>query len=176
MNNSQFLIDILDYYWINGEKDDPTDLCLHGDVNVKIGEEVVADSYSCAVSSTALYLLKSLEEDHVIGKEANQMLPCCGFFIIPNDNEETVEITGCAYGIDWSVLHTNAYVKLVTERGTEVEIELNTYREIVFGFADKIEQYYRGCKEKVLPTDDFAYNGYIKFWREWSNRRNKLSP
>lgn len=66
MNYSQFVIDIEDLYWINGEKNDPKDLCLHGKVNVKIGNEVVANNYPCTVSSTALYLLKSIKVDHVI--------------------------------------------------------------------------------------------------------------
>jgi hypothetical protein len=50
MNKCQFIIDILDLYWIKGEKDDPDDLCLHGDVYVKIGDEVIADKYSCTVN------------------------------------------------------------------------------------------------------------------------------
>jgi hypothetical protein len=170
MSNSQFSIDILDLYWINGEKDNPEDLCLHGDVNVIIGEEVVAESYSCTVSSTALYLLKSLELEHIIGEE-NQMLPCCGHFIIPNDTDDTVEISGCGHGIDWSVLHIGGYVKLVTEKGNDVSIELDTYTEIVFNFVGKIEGFYKKCQEKSIPTDDFDREGYIKFWREWNNRR-----
>jgi len=66
MAESQFNIEILDLYWINGEKDNPDDLCLHGNVSVKIGEEVVADNYGCTISSTALYLLKTLKLDHII--------------------------------------------------------------------------------------------------------------
>ncbi|MFT9495287.1 hypothetical protein [Anaerosolibacter sp.] len=171
MDKSQFIIRALDLYWLNGEKDDVDDLCLHGDVYVQIGEEVVVDNYSCTVSSTAVYLLKSLEEDHIPDEGLNQMLPCCGFFIIPNDHDDTVEISGCANGIDWSVIHTDGYVKLVTEKGTEVKIEKSLYREIVFNFVDKIEAFYRNCKEKSMPTDDFEHSGYIKFWKEWRNRR-----
>ncbi len=171
MDKGQFVIDILDLYWINGDKDDPEDLCLHGDVYVKIGEEIIADNYSCTVSSTAIYLLKSLQEDHKPDESANQMLPCCGFFIIPHDSEDTVEITGCPNGIDWSVLHIENYIKLVTEKGTKINIEPNVYRDVVFNFVDKIQEFYSKCQEKKLPTDDFDYRGYTKFWREWSNRR-----
>lgn len=159
-------INIIDLYWIKGEKDDPDDLCLHGNVNAKIGDEIVADKYSCTVSSTALYLLKSLEEDHILGESANQMLSCCGFFIIPHDIDDTVEICGCPNGIDWSVFHNNGYVKLVTEKGSEITIDSNFCREIVFDFVDKIEDYYRLCQDKNIPTDSFERNGYIKFWRE----------
>lgn len=172
MINSKFVIDILDLYWINGEKDNPEDLCLHGNVYVKIGEEVVADNYSCTVSSTALYLLKSLKLNHIMGESSNQMLPCCGHFIIPGDTDDTVEICGCPSGIDWSVLHTDGYVKLVTEKGNEISINLNTYTEIVFNFVDKVEDFYKKSQAKNIPTDDFDREGYIKFWREWNNRRH----
>ena len=167
----QFVIEVLDLFWINGEKENPNDLCLHGDVYVKIGEEIIADKYSCTVSSTALYLLKSLEENHIMGESLNQMLPCCGYFMIPNDKNDTVEIWGCPIGIDWSVLHNDGYMKLITKQGNEVNVEPSSYREMVFNFADKIENYYKECQEKNLPTDDFEHRGYIKFWKEWHNRR-----
>jgi hypothetical protein len=172
MDSSKFVIDIVDLYWVNGEKDNPEDLCLHGKVNVKIGNEVIADHYPCTVSSTALYLLKSIKEDHIIGKGSNQMLPCCGHFIIPNDYDDTVEICGCPNGIDWSILHSDEFVKLVTEKSHEVSINLENYTKIVFNFVDKIEEFYKMSKSKNVPTDDFDRNGYIKFWNEWNNRRN----
>lgn len=175
MDSSHFMIDLVDLYWIKGEKDNPEDLCLHGNVDVKIGDEVVADNYSCTVSSTGLYLLKSIEEDHIPGKSLNQLLPCCGHFIIPDDTKDTVEIYGCPNGIDWSVLHSNESVKLVTQKGNEVSIKLTDYRGIVFDFADKIEAYYKMCKEKVVPTDEIERNGYIKFWREWHIRRDSYN-
>lgn len=99
------------------------------------------------------------------------MLPCCGFFIIPNDTEDIVEITGCPNGIDWSIIHSESDVKLITEKGNEVNIKLTTYRDIVFDFADKIEAFYKNCQPKVIPTDEFDRNGFIKFWKEWHNRR-----
>lgn len=171
MMNSKFVIDILDSHWIHGEKDNPDDLCLHGNVYVKIGEEVVADNYRCTVSSTALYLLKSLELDHTMGASSNQMLPCCGHFIIPSDVDDTVEICGCENGIDWSVLHTKGHVKLITEKGNHINIDLSTYMDIFFEFVDKVEKFYKNSRAKNIPTDEFKSDGYIKFWREWNNRR-----
>lgn len=34
-----FKIEVKDLYWINRERDNPNDLCLHGDIVVSIGEE-----------------------------------------------------------------------------------------------------------------------------------------
>lgn len=173
MNTQQFIIDILDLYWINGTKDDPNDLCLHGEVFVKIGEEIIADRYSCTVSSTGLYLLKSLNQNHIIGESTNQMLPCCGFFIIPSDDDDTVEITGCSSGVDWSILHEENYIKLISQSGNEVTVDLESYKEVVFKFVDKIEEFYHSCQDKNIPKDKFERNGYIKFWKEWYIRRNE---
>lgn len=175
MNKGQFIIRILDLYWIDGNKDNPDDLCLHGDVYVKIGDEVLAEKYSCTVSSTALYLLKSIEDNHIYGERANQMLPCCGFFIIPSENDETVEITGCPSGIDWTVLHDGDYVKLISEKGNKVLINLREYREIVYSFVDEVEDFYQKSTAKNIPTDDFDRKGYIKFWKEMRNRRTRNS-
>lgn len=61
----KFQIDATKFYWINEEADDPEDLCLHGHVVVSIGDLKLEDD--CTVSATALYLLKSLTEDHMAG-------------------------------------------------------------------------------------------------------------
>lgn len=167
----QFLIDIVDMYWTSGEKDNSEDLCLHGDVYVKIGDEVVAHNYSCTISSTALYLLKSLQTNHIPGEALNQMLPCCGHTIIPMEEDDTVEISGCPEGIDWYVVHLSGYIKLVTEKGTEAIISYDEYAKIVFNFVDKVEEFYNKSSMKNIPDDDFYRDGYIKFWKEWKSRR-----
>ena len=105
-----FKIDVKDFVWIDDSQDDPNDLCLHGTVNVTIGEERF--QFGTTVSAAALYMLKSLTEDH-LADDVIQMLPCCGHFIIANEDLTEVVITGCGMGIDWKVLHSGDNVKLV---------------------------------------------------------------
>lgn len=50
-----FKISVDNFKWINGEADDPNDLCLHGHVSVQIGSSLLEDTGT--VSATALYLL-----------------------------------------------------------------------------------------------------------------------
>lgn len=164
-----FKIDATDFRWINSAEDDPHDLCLHGRAHVRIGERIFEDD--AAISATALYLLKSLTEDHIIFED-NQMLPCCGFFIAPNESLDNVCIIGCDYGTDWTIKHHGDEVILVLEDGYEESIALDQYRNEVFAFADKIEAYYKICKPKILPKDEFDRNGYIAFWNEWNRRRH----
>lgn len=165
-----FSIDVNNLSWINGSKDDPEDLCLHGHAVVVIGDRRF--EYDATVSATALYLLKTLEEDHVIHKD-NQMLPCCGHFVVANDDLNNVAIIGCPNGIDWSVLHNNDNsVTIITDDGTEETVSLTNYKAEVYKFADKIEKFYSSCSPKVLPKDEFDRNGYIAFWNEWHRRRS----
>jgi hypothetical protein len=108
-----FLITATDLQWVNGGKDDPEDLCLHGHAIAVIGNRKL--EYDATVSATALYLLKSLTEDHII-HEDNQILPCCGFFYLPNEKLDNVTILGCSNGIDWSIIHDGKTIVLELER------------------------------------------------------------
>lgn len=167
-----FKIDALNLHWINGKQDDANDLCLHGDVIAKIGTEIF--KYDCTVSATALLLLKTLTEDHIINT-STQMLPCCGHFLIANHNLDNVEILGCCNGIDWSVIHEQGKIKIVTETNKTTIVDMYEYEEEVFAFADKIKNFYKKCSPKKInidDIDDFDKNGYIAFWNEWHKRRN----
>ncbi|PAB60336.1 hypothetical protein [Anaeromicrobium sediminis] len=171
---SIFKICILEKNWLKECENVETDLCLHGRVNVIIGDEVVAENYDCTISSTAIYLLKSLTNNHYMDEMSNQMLPCCGHFIIPME-DDTVEISGCQVGVDWSVIHKGNSVSIKTRRGTEININIDEYRESVIKFVDEVEQFYINSGKKVLPEDDFYKKGYSQFWNEWRERRYGIS-
>lgn len=165
----KFFIDATELCWIDGSADNSEDLCLHGHAVAHIGEERL--EYDCTVSATALYLLKTLTEDHMIHKD-NQMLPCCGDFCIPDAKLENVTICGCGNGIDWTVKHSGGDVILALENGAETAVPIEEYRQEVYRFADKIEDYYKSCSPKKIPKDKFSHDGYIAFWNEWHRRRN----
>ena len=163
-----FRIDAARLHWMDDSVNDPDDLCLHGNAVATIGDREL-EYEDCTVSATALYLLKTLTEDHIINHD-NQMLPCCGFCLIANDDLTGVTISGCPNGIDWSVIHSGDSVRLILDDGYEISIPMEQYREEVIRFADLIEGYYRTCPPKVLPEDEFDRNGYLAFWNEWHRR------
>lgn len=165
-----FKIDADNFHWIKNNGDDPTDICLHGSAKAEIGDEKL-EYKTCTVSSTALYLLKSLTQNHIIYKE-NQMLPCCGHSLFINKDGKTVEVMGCPNGVDWSVIHEDGKIKLVTETGNEVYVDFEEYQREVFAFADKVEGFYNSCKPKDLSGyDDYDKRAYALFWQEWHRRR-----
>lgn len=171
LDYQNFKIKVNTLYWIDGSKDDPNDLCLHGDITIAIGEEEL--SYSCTVNAAALRMLKTLSEDHFPTK-GEQMLPYCGQLMISNEILDEVEIIGCDNGIDWTVLHEDGMVKLITEKGNTVYTYYLQYKEEVLCFADTVENYYKESVPKNIPEDEFERNGYIAFWNEWHRRKEDL--
>lgn len=165
-----FKIDAKNLCWINSSPDDSKDLCLHGHAIACIGNETL--EYDATVSATALYLLKSLTQNHIMHAEI-QMLPCCGFFLMPDENMENVTISGCPNGIDWSVIHEKNDVRLILENGKETIVPLHAYEQQVFQFADKIEAFYESCSPKIMPKDSYDRDSYLTFWNEWHRRRQE---
>lgn len=166
-----FFIDATDLAWMGGAADDPRDLCLHGHAKATIGDRTL-EYEDATVSATALYLLKSITEDHLSHAD-NQLLPCCGFFLLPNEALDNVVIVGCDNGVDWSILHDGDFIRLRLDDGYEEIVPLEAYQAEVFRFADKIEAFYAACTPRVLPADEFDRNGYLAFWNEWRRRRGR---
>ena len=166
------------YWWIRDDgRDDPDDRCLHGHVVVRIGKTVLEDD--CTVSSTGLFLLRTLTEDHVpldgYSEDGNQMLPCCGFFMVADDDLQSVTLDGCPNGTDWNVRHAGDGVLLETDGEEAEQVSLADYRREVYRFCDGVEAYYRACQSKRFQDgdgmDDFNRRGYTAFWNEWRRRR-----
>jgi hypothetical protein len=175
MTNNSFDIKILDLHWIK-DVDDPTDLCAHGHVFVKIGDEVVADTNSLdvTVSSTALYLMRTIRDNYKKNDYASQLLPCCGHFFIADEENDYVAIMGCPSGIDWTIIHTgDGKIKHITDSGQVATVDKEAYKKIVLDFADQVKNFYKTSLPKTIPTDDFDKKGYLTFWKEWRNLRNK---
>lgn len=80
---------------------------------------------------------------------------------------------GCPNGIDWSVMHEGALVKLITETGKQTNVSIDDYKKEVCLFVDRIEDFYSKCTQKILPNDELDRNGYIAFWNEWQRRRKQ---
>ena len=168
-----FDITASDFGWITGAADDPEDNCLHGHVTVTIGGNTFEANGT--VSATALYLLKSLTEDHIPSDHDLQMVPCCGHFYIANEDLTEVTIIGCDTGLDWMIRHDGKTVLLTAPDRTAVEVPYGDYLYKVCRFADKVERYYEQCAPKVIGDDEFEQNGYVAFWNEWHRRYNEAS-
>lgn len=159
------------FEWIGGVADDPQDRCLHGHVTVQFGDTVLEDMGT--VSATALYLLKTLTEDKIMAYNDIQMIPCCGHFLVSNEDLTEVSIIGCDTGTDWSTIHEGNNVRFILPSGQEEVVTLRDYQYEVLDFAKKVKRFYDACTPKEIPEDEFERNGYTAFWNEWHRRYNE---
>ena len=176
MSKNNFSIEIIKMHWLY-EENIHADLCAHGKVKVEIGNELIAgikDDEDWTISAMALFLLRTLERNHT--KEnpvGEQIIPCCGHFLVFDNDMAEVYIGGCPSGIDFEVVHENGSIKLKTESEKETLIPFNLYKSEILKFVDKVEQFYIESGEKEIPEDEFNQKGYLEFWNEWRIRRTK---
>lgn len=176
MISDKFEFKLLSLHWVEN-MDEQVDLCAHGELFVKIGNEILcdADTFSITLSSAALHLMRSLAGNYTKDDYSSQLLPCCGFnFFAQSEKDDVVNIMGCPSGIDWTIIHTtNNKVRHITENGNEVEMDFEDYKTIVLDFADNIEAFYRSALPKnVSAVDKENRLGYAAFWNEWHKLRN----
>ncbi len=174
MEKNMFKIDVTNLSWINGAADDKHDLCLHGDAKAIIGERTL-ERRATTVSATALYLLKTLTQDKKIYDGMVEMLPCCGHFMMANDDLSEVEIMGCDIGgIDWATTHIDGGVKITLSDGYEVFVDKDSYKAEVLRFADEIKAFYDACTPKE-PQSEHSQKGFTAFCNEWTRRYNEAT-
>lgn len=172
----EFEIKILKQHWINDDGIyDKADLCSHGELFIKIGTEILADSNSgsWSLSATGLYLLRTLKMDYNIEDFGNFLVPCCGHFLIPDDEKNYVTISGCNSGVDWNIKHINGNVHFTSLKGTEGILTFDQYKNMILDFTDKIELFYGNPNEKEVPNDEFDQNGFKQFWAEWKELKSE---
>lgn len=165
-----FEIKVSNLRWLEN-MDEAEDKCLHGDAWAQIGDEVL-EFENATVSATAFYLLRSLKRNHIKHQMGIQLLPCCGFDMYFWKGE--LIICGCPNGIDWSVIHENGQIKLITETDRETVLPFEEYKQKVFAFADEIEAFYRNSQDKVF-RDEEDRQVYAAFWDEWHQIRDKFA-
>lgn len=163
-----FTVTCSNFSWVDGAEDDPKDLCLHGHVSVRVGDEELA--YDCCASAAALRMLRTLGQSHEITDSIHgeQMLPCCGFEMYADKELEHVSISGCPNGVDYGVRHEGGKVLVTTSAGVQYAVKEADYRREVLGFASKVKSFYAQCSPKIMPEDKMGRDGYIAFWNEWN--------
>ncbi len=173
-----FEIKLLSISWVKDDgKDDPKDLCAHGNVFLRIGNEILSDKdRRWTVSSTALHLMRTIFQDYNAGDYYSQLLPCCGHGFYPSPDGKTVTLGGCPNGINWTIEHLkNGDIKHSTWNETEVIVPPDEYATIIFRFATEVETFYENSQSKDLSGDLERQNGYLAFWREWRALKAKIA-
>lgn len=165
-----FEIRIKKLYWIDGSQDNKEDLCLHGDLEIRLNDQIV--QYSPTVSVAGLRLLRSLFEDHQ-GGSGEQLFPCCGNTMLANEQVNRVEILGCDQGLDWSIKHEAGLVTIEADGNLKTTYYYLQYKKEVLNFIKQIEGFYKKAGERILPEDEIDREGYLAFWKEWKDSKEK---
>ncbi len=148
------------------------DLCVHGGVVVRVDDVVLVDDATeeWALSAGALYLLRTLEQDHTPDSlVAEHVLPCCGHAMYAEANSEDVTIVGCPHGRNWRVVHEESSVHLEFDGGVRVTVSRADWREAVVRFADAVQKFYATSEPKE-PTDQVDAAGFAAFQKERKRR------
>lgn len=178
MKNKPFEIELIDIHWLEDTPEE-IDLCAHGQVKIKIGNEIIVDKREkgdhWTLSAMAIHLLRTVERNHTPQELVEEhLIPCCGHHIDHLKNEPDVHIQGCFTGVNYWVNHKDGIVELTTESGTTIEFALEDYKDEIKKFVDKVEEFYKQSKPKKLPDEKYDRIGYRMLWKEWKRRRNPL--
>ena len=162
--------------WINGTADDPADFCAHGDVSFRIDGDALLEpaGRDLTVSAATLYLLRTLSVPHTRDAPVgDHLFPCCGFGLYDVPDEPDVVVSGCPSGEDFEVRHQpdGSGVVVRAADGREWTVGWAEWRAAVFGFADRVSDFYAACSPKQPAAEDAA--GYAKFMAEWARRRGR---
>ena len=163
-----FKLEILEKYWLPGMPEEE-DLFLHGEVRVRIGDDVLQDEV--CLSASAINLLRTLTADRGLDPHAQALAGTGHSMFTCSDDPPVVAIDGAPCGIDWFVTHDGENVILQLKDGPEVTVPLAEYRAEVLRFCDEAEAFYEASKPKVLSTDNIHTDGYLTMRKEWRWRR-----
>lgn len=172
--SSGFELRIIESHWLGDSCND--DLCLHGKVAVRIGDEIISDfnSGEWVLNVTGLYLLRSLYSNYEKELYGSQLLPCCGHMMYIQEGQNTVTILGCPEGIDWTINHlSDNLIEHISEKGSRVIQTRSEYCATLSPFILQVEKAYADCPKK-LPDDPYDEEVYNCFWKEWNDLKKGL--
>ena len=159
--------------WLGGD-DDEADQCAHGAVHLCVDGQILVgpDDGELTVSAAGLYLLRTLETDHVVGDaltdpDHNQLFPCCGHSVFAGDDR--CVIVGCATGVDvW--VRTKGDVVTLQRGDISATVSRAEWREAVLGFVGQVDSFYAASSSRDAIEDAAEAAGWQMFWAEWKQR------
>ncbi len=150
------------------------DYCVHGKVVCKIeGCNISNDDLDWCVSASAYRFLRSLFENHFMGAE-EQMIPCCGHFLIPSQDKTSVIISGCPNGIDFDIIHEDNNIIIRTQDAITYTVTFEDYKAAVLSYAKQIENFYHQNPPRQFE-DKFDQDGFSSFCNEWYSLTDKAT-
>lgn len=156
-----FEIKIRKLYWPDGGEGDFKDLCLEGELEIRLNDQIVKSS--CLVGLAGLRLLRSIFDGH---KDST------GKHLFPSSRDRIGE---SEKGLDWSVSHKNGLVTIEAHENLRTSYYYLQYKKEVLSFIGEVENFYNAAGRRTLPKDETLSKAYLDFWREWEALKEKAS-
>ncbi|MHA7813683.1 MAG: hypothetical protein ACX94C_09855 [Phycisphaerales bacterium] len=181
-----FQLAFADFGWVEDES--TTDLCAHGTVKIKAGEDLFIEQDDICLTVSALKLLRTLTTDFDShpedGESRDLLLPHCGHGWIPMDSGVFI-MPGCPIGITWSVHHEGEVVNLSHFCSSEstsgississliaAQISQDTYRQQVLAVVKAVNHFHDSQPPRSFQNDE-AEAGHLAFWQEFDQLRQQ---
>ncbi|NQV27001.1 MAG: hypothetical protein HQ518_21840 [Rhodopirellula sp.] len=162
-------------HWVkDDDADDPCDLCAHSPVRFEVnGETLVGpEDGGFTASATAIYLLRTLEQDHTQETPVGEHLfPCCGHVMLDTGGDDVL-ICGCPNGTNFDVVHHNDTVCITSTDGRSHSVAREEWRHATNAFTDLVRKFYDNSLPKTPPDDEEA-TGFARMMTEWKRRRTQ---
>jgi len=168
------MLEIVPYnlHWL-AEAPATGDLCAHGGVRVSDGTHTLAstEGNDLALSTGALYLLRSLSLDHTPESPlADPLIPHCGHFMVMDDAAQRLVNVGCPAGLNWWIRHRAGTVELEFDGERRLVVAAGEWHRAVCAFSDAIARFFEESAPKQ-PRDDHERGWYAAFQAEWRRLR-----
>lgn len=124
----------------------------------------------------AYRFLHTLFENHFIGAE-DFLIPCCGHTMLPSDDNNSVSIIGCNNGIDFSIIHSQEIVSVITANHIEYQVSFFDYKNAIISFSKQIISFYEANPPRKTDNafDKVGYRAFIAEFHSLYNKANALS-
>jgi hypothetical protein len=169
-----------DLHWMDRAIDNPSDQCVHGEVELAVDETVFVTPSGGDWNLTAagLFLLRTLTDNSSSSHsvcEDNFLIPCCGFnpWVVEGGRYPLL-IQGCNRGINIFVEHQTGAVRLTSSDGKEAVTTSDQWCTAVLRFTAEIEAWYAQNPPRTAPEDEHDAQGWQALWQEWKSRRKAV--
>jgi len=165
-----------DPHWIDRSNDNPSDQCVHGEVELTVDGTalVVPGGGDWNLTAAGLFLLRTVTDNNTSSEtvcQDNFLIPCCGFnpWLVGADRYALL-IQGCNRGVNVFVEHGDHGVMLSSGDRKAVLVSGAEWRGAVLRFISEIEDWYARNPPRAKPDDEFDAQGWEGLWSEWASR------
>jgi hypothetical protein len=165
-----------DLHWIDRTSDNPTDQCVHGEVELTVDGTlfVVPEGGDWNLTAAGVFLLRTVTDNNTSSEtasESNFLIPCCGFNPwLEGTDRYPLLIQGCNRGVNVFIEHLDHGVMLSSDDGKSVLVSESEWRKAVLGFVSEIDDWYARNPPRAEPDDEFDARGWKALWSEWRSR------